>query len=276
MNEKVEQVEGEVLDTMPTAQQQASTALATTENPYMRMAEMAMSTGKVDQLDRLLDLQIKWDTEQARRAFVAAMSDFKAAAGAITIRKSKNVSFDTNKGKTEYAHAELHDITRALVPEMAKHGLSHRWNVSQKPDWITVECIVSHRDGHSERVEMGGPPDQSGGKNVIQAIASTKTYLERYTFLAITGMATGGELDYDGRQPPQAKDVEYLSEEQQATLRDLIEAYVNNVGKFMDWISSQAGYRVDTLADVPADCYDRIHMQLASFRRNKLESGTDG
>lgn len=271
MNEKVEQVEGEVLDTMPSAQQQTGTALAQAENPYMRMAEKALTTGSVDQLDRLLDLQIKWDAEQARRAYTAAMSAFKSEAGDITIRKSKHVSFKTTKGTTEYNHAELHDITRALVPLLAKHGLSHRWDVSQTKDWITVRCIMSHRDGHSEMVEMGGPPDESGGKNTIQAIASTKTYLERYTLLAITGVATGGELDNDGRAPQTDKEVEYLSDEQQAALQDLIEAYVNNVGKFMDWVGSQAGYSVDSLAEVPARCYDRIHMQLASFRRAQQE-----
>ena len=137
-------MEGEVLDSMPTAQQHTGTALAQAENPYMRMAEKALTTGSVDQLDRLLDLQIKWDAEQARRAYTAAMSAFKAEAGGITITKSKHVSFKTTKGTTAYDHAELHDITRALVPLLAKHGLSHRWDVAQTKDWITVRCIMSH------------------------------------------------------------------------------------------------------------------------------------
>ena len=193
-------IEGEVLDSMPTvAREPASTALAQQENPFQHMAMVAMEKGAVDQLDKLLDLQLKWDAEQARRAFVASMAEFKAEAGGITIAKSKNVKFKTSSGVTEYDHAELHDITRALVPVLAKHGLSHSWNVTQANAAITVECIMSHRAGHSERVSMTAPADASGGKNNIQAIASTKTYLERYTLLAATGMATGGELDDDGR-----------------------------------------------------------------------------
>lgn len=193
-------IEGEMLDSMPTvAREPASMALAPQENPFQHMAMVAMEKGAVDQLDRLLDLQLKWDAEQARRAFVASMAEFKAEAGHITIAKSKSVRFKTNSGMTEYDHAELHDITRALVPVMAKHGLSHSWNVTQAGGAITVECIMSHRAGHSERVAMSAPADASGGKNNIQAIASTKTYLERYTLLAATGMATGGEMDDDGR-----------------------------------------------------------------------------
>lgn len=264
-------MEGEVLDSMPAAQ--AGTAMAPQqENPFQHMAMVAMEKGAVDQLDKLLDLQLKWDAEQARRAFVAAMAEFKAEAGGITIVKSKRVSFQTNKGKTEYDHAELHDITRALVPVLAKHGLSHSWSVTQGSNGITVDCIMSHRAGHSERVSMNAPPDDSGGKNSIQAIASTKTYLERYTFLASTGMATGGELDNDGRSAAPPPEVTYITDEQQQILRDLIETYVNNVGKFMDWISSQVGWTVNELADIPSTCYDRVHTQLGAIRRQKVEA----
>jgi hypothetical protein len=42
---------------------------------------------------------------------------------------------------------------------------------------------------------MGGPPDTGGAKNLIQARASTKTDLERYTLKAICGVAEGGEDD---------------------------------------------------------------------------------
>ena len=70
-------IEGEVLDSMPTvAREPASTALAQQENPFQHMAMVAMEKGAVDQLDKLLDLQLKWDAEQARRAFVASMAEF--------------------------------------------------------------------------------------------------------------------------------------------------------------------------------------------------------
>ena len=51
--------------------------------------------------------------------------------------------------------------------------------------------------GHSESVTLSAPPDDSGKKNNIQQIASTVTYLERYTLLAATGTAVK-EQDDDG------------------------------------------------------------------------------
>lgn len=166
-------------------------------NPFQQMAMVAINSGKVEQLGQLLELQQKWEADQARKAFVAAMVLFKAEP--IHIGKNKLVSFKTSTGKTEYNHAELVDVTNALVPAMARHGLSHDWSLSQDSGAITVICTITHRDGHSKSVSMTAPPDQSGGKNTIQAIASTKTYLERYTLLAATGVATGGEIDDDAR-----------------------------------------------------------------------------
>lgn len=54
---------------------------------------------------------------------------------------------------------------------------------------------------------MGGPPDTGGAKNAIQARASTKTYLERYTLKAITGLSEQND-DNDGR----GLDVDLLAE----------------------------------------------------------------
>jgi hypothetical protein len=81
---------------------------------------------------------------------------------------------------------------------LADHGLSHRWETEQKDNLIRVTCILTHALGHSERVVLEARPDDSGKKNAIQQVGSTVTYLQRYTLLAITGMATTDQDD-DGR-----------------------------------------------------------------------------
>lgn len=271
-------IEGDILDSMPD-HPPANTALTTSENPYMAMAMRAMDTGKVDQLDKLLDLQMRWDAEQARKAFVAAMADFKAEAGGITITKSKQVRFTTQKGVTEYMHAELHDITRALVPVMARHGLSHRWVPEQAGKDIKVTCVMTHRDGHSESVSMVAQADDSGGKNSIQSIASTKTYLERYTLLAATGIATGGEHDDDGRSfnSGPVPEMVCITEEQAKILSDLMNAYVANQPKFMDWVrGATKDSGIQQMADLQAVHFDLVHAQLGRLRKQKIEKDTAG
>jgi ERF superfamily len=150
----------------------------------------------LEYIGKLLDLRERSLAMEARKAYVKSMAAFKTES--ITIRRSKEVGYKTREGDfVGYTHAELSDVTDAVGPAMAKHGLSFAWNILQGNGLITVECVITHELGHSEKVVMSGPPDNSGKKNVIQQTASTITYLQRYTLLAVTGMSTKG-MDDDG------------------------------------------------------------------------------
>lgn len=155
---------------------------------------MAVEQGAdLDKLEKLMALQERWEAGEARKAFTAAMTGFRSEP--VDIFKNKEVAFSG----TRYSHAELSDVTAAINPALARHDLSFRWDVQQEGAQITVACILTHIAGHSERISMAGPPDDSGKKNRIQQIASTVTYLQRYTLLAITGMSTKDVIDDDGR-----------------------------------------------------------------------------
>lgn len=168
---------------------------ATTPSDLLAMA--VQQGADLDKLQKLMDLQDRWEANEARKAFTVAMTGFKAEP--VQILKRKNVSFTTRDGDTtSYNHAELSDITDAIGPALAKHQLSFRWNIHQEGGSIKVDCILMHARGHSEQVTMFAAPDASGKKNAIQQVASTTTYLQRYTLLAITGMSTKG-MDDDGR-----------------------------------------------------------------------------
>lgn len=146
------------------------------------------------QIEKLMDLKDRYDANEARKAFVVAMAEFKKTAP--TILKDKNVSFTG----TSYSHATLGGICEVVISSLAEHGLSHDWDTVQ-PDngMIEVTCIITHLMGHSKRTTMKAPPDNSGKKNAIQQIASTVTYLQRYTLLGACGLATSDTPDDDGR-----------------------------------------------------------------------------
>lgn len=161
--------------------------------------------GNVEQLNHMMDLQDRWEANEARKAFTVAMTGFKAEP--VEIFKRKEVAFLDVK----YKHAELSDITDAIGAALAKHSLSYRWNIHQEAGAIKVDCILTHVLGHSETVTMSGAPDASGKKNAIQSIASTTTYLQRYTLLAITGMSTKG-MDDDGRGGERDPEIDPVAE----------------------------------------------------------------
>jgi hypothetical protein len=152
--------------------------------------------GSIDQLEKFMDLQRKWEADQARKAYVEDMAAFKLNPPTIT--KDKHVSFKTSTGKTEYDHATIGNVTNAIIGALAQHGFSHSWKTEQRDGQVIVTCSITHRLGHSESVTLQAPPDQSGGKNNIQAIISAQTYLQRHSLLAATGLATHDQADDDG------------------------------------------------------------------------------
>lgn len=159
-------------------------------SPIEQMMAAVNSGVSLESLDKMMELQERWEAGQAKKAYVKAMAEFKRES--ITILKDREVRF---KG-TAYSHATLASVVSSIVPALSKHGLSHHWEVIQE-NGITVRCVITHEMGHSEAVSMSAPPDSSGSKNFIQQLGSTKTYLERYTLLAITGM-TASDMDDDG------------------------------------------------------------------------------
>ena len=146
----------------------------------------------VAKLEALLKVKQQWDAEEARKAFVVALNKFKTDPPTLT--KNKHVKFN----QTEYKHATLDQVSLVVGKGLAAVGISHRWAVDQEDGEIKVACVLTHDQGHSERVQMTATADTSGSKNSIQAIGSTVTYLQRYTLLAATGMAVQGQDD-DGR-----------------------------------------------------------------------------
>jgi len=188
---------------------------------------------EIDKLQELYALQQRWEADQAKREFVMAMAEAKADAPEII--KEKLVEFKT----TRYFHATIGNVVTTIVPWLAKHGFSHRWSTRQENGLVYVTCVLTHERGHSETCELFAAPDESGGKNLIQALVSTKTYLERHTLLAATGLATSDEDD-DGRAGGSGIDLEEAAVRNQwrahlekiddiATLRlakaDMIDAY---------------------------------------------------
>ncbi len=158
----------------------------------MGSALQAMQAGiPLADLRGLLDLQKDWEANEARKAYVADMAAFKLDPPEIF--KTKNVSITLKDGSAgaAYSHATLGDVCEKIVEGLAQYGFSHRWDTKQ-PDGgqVFVTCTLTHRLGHSESTTLNSSRDETGSKNNIQALASTITYLQRYTLLGASGLAT--------------------------------------------------------------------------------------
>lgn len=175
------------------------TAVAVAPNPLAMVADAIQRGTDPATIKALMDLADRYEATEARKAFVAALNEFKANPPSLT--KNKAVDFQTQKGRTHYRHATLDNVSGIIGEALSKVGISHRWDTEQlEGGLIRVTCVLTHERGHSERTPLQAKPDESGNKNSIQAVGSTVTYLQRYTLLAATGMAVQDGTDDDGRQ----------------------------------------------------------------------------
>lgn len=197
--------------------------MQTTEAPArpLTAVEHAIRSGATpEQLERVLELMVRADNHQLelmrekrrmdeedrkRAAELAFRRDFAAFTGEnIVIPKSKFV----DRGKAgSFWQAEWGTVKTLLAPALSKHGFSLRHNevfgskkwttdgVENDIPWVYVTCYLEHRDGHSERLDLEGPPGDLSANTPVQNMQATGSYLKRQSSLAITGTATADEDD---------------------------------------------------------------------------------
>lgn len=170
-------------------------------------------------IEKMLDLQERFEANEARKAFYQAVADFKRNPPEV-LKDKENSQF--SKGDKKAMYVSLGNLVKTVNPALGEHGLSASWEINQAEKLVKVSCKLSHRFGHSETVTMEAPPDISGGnaKNPIQQIKSTVTYLRAATFEAVTGIAATEEanIDDDGN----GAETEYISSDQVIEINDLI------------------------------------------------------
>lgn len=153
-------------------------------------------------LRELLAVQREWEAGEAKKAFTRAKAALKADLPTV-LAKDKLVEFDGKSGsKTSYRHTTLAAAMDAVTEPLVKHGFDASWKtkIVEKGE-VEVTCVLTHSEGHSDSTALRAPPDASGRKNPAQAVASTVTILERYTLLALLGIATRDQVEPEGRAP---------------------------------------------------------------------------
>lgn len=224
----------------------------------MEILERAVAQGaNVETLDKLMTLQERWEKNLARKAFDNAMSAAKAEIPVI--EKTRTVDFVGRTGiRTNYRHEDMAGIARTVDPLLTKHGLSYRYRTETKEGIVTVTCIVSHRDGHSEENSLSAGRDETGNKNNIQAVGSTITYLQRYTLKAALGLAASDDDD------TKHISVGALLNDAQATeITSLALEVRADMDKFLRYLG------VESISDIPALRFKEAKEALEAKRATK-------
>lgn len=219
------------------------------------LIEIAVRSGaSVETLERLMALQERHQANEARRQYVESLARFKALG--LYVKKNREVN--QGQGRPSYRHATLDNIIATLSPALAQEGLNATWSTEQHAGGgVTVTCILRHAAGHSESVSLTAQLDTGPGRNAIQSLGSSITYLQRYTLMAITGVAASDQDD-DGAKSD--KRGGFITPEQ----LDEVTALMHEVNADFEGFLRFA--KVAALADIPKSDFRRIMAALEAKR----------
>ena len=175
-------------------------------HPLVRMMRESGAVVDTATIGEMMRLQREWEAGEAKRAYTSALVALKRDLPTV-IGRDRTVDFKNREGKrTYYTHASLAGVMDAVTESLTAHGFSLGWEPSTDKGQVTVTCRLTHAGGHSEASTISAPIDVSGNKSPAQGVASTITLLQRYTALAILGIATADMKEPQGEADPLAVD----------------------------------------------------------------------
>ncbi len=223
------------------------------KTPMEMATDFLNANGDLTSLKEMMVLQREHDAYQAKKAYTKAMAEAKKNPPKIF--KTKQVGFASkkpNKGPTNYKHADLGDVTGKINEWLANVCISSSFIPDQSQTGIKITCTLTHELGHSESVSLFAGADTTGNKNGIQAIGSTISYLERYTILALTGLATHDQDD-DGNK---FESVKFISETQVSELTDLINEKIKVASDYLEHLD------IKSIEELPEQRFNATKSEL--------------
>jgi hypothetical protein len=206
-------------------------------NPLAVYQSLVAQGTDPDKLAKLLDLQERWERNQAVKAFSIAKLECKSELP-VVVRDKKG-----DKGM----YPSLEHVSREIDPFVTKHGFTHDFGTktSQKDNCITVTLTVSHRDGHSEVRELVDIPHDTAGpkgtpnKSAVQGLVSSTSFAQRKLKLMYWDITVADE-DRDGAAP-----TEKITEAEVESLRTMLMETGSDIARFCK------AYAVERIEDLP-------------------------
>jgi hypothetical protein len=216
----------------------------------------------IDKLERLLEMQERVITRNARTAYYDALAEMQPHLPVI----SERGGIKDRNGNVQSTYALWEDVNEAIRPILVQYGFALSFKVRRTENEIITTGVLSHRDGHREETELSLPTDTSGSKNAVQAVGSSTSYGKRYTAFALLNITSTGEDD-DGQAGGAP---EPMDNARRKLLYDLADAVGADKEKFCKYL------KVASLAELPASKYDLALAKLKEKDPAKAEAFLTG
>lgn len=220
------------------------------------MIMAALSGGAdLEKLEKLLDIQERWEKNEARKAFASCFAMAQSNIGSVIKTKFN--------AQTKSKYADLSDVIDTAKPEYTKEGFSVIFYEGDTPlsEHTRVYADVLHKSGHKETYHFDVPLDGKGiqgnaNMTKIHGKASSVAYGRRYLMCMIWNIPTA---DNDGN----TEAIELIGNRELHIIRDLLiakELSESGLAKYMG---------VEKIEDIKASDYMKA---LAAINAKKKDA----
>lgn len=219
----------------------------------------------VDKIEKFLELKMKYEANEARKAF---NSDMVLAQAGMPI-----VPRDKQNTQTNSWYSKYETILKHVKPIYTGAGFSLVFYEGEtvKAGCIRVMVDIMHKAGHTETKYADIPLDMAGIKGTVNKTAthgkgSSFSYGRSYLIKMVFNIPTGDDDDGNAAGSEQ-KDV-IITAAQAKEIDDLVRQTESDHGKVLGY-AGKIGKDVDNYAELTLDQYNKIKAQLKSKEKSK-------
>lgn len=213
------------------------------------------------QLEKLMDLQERWEANQARKQFAEAMARFQAKCPRIAKTGRARVKMKSG-GEYGYTYPKLDQILSTIQPHLDANGLSVAFSDFRIEGTIlSLSCVVRHAGGHAEEFPFAVPVDEGMSINKMQQVGVSNSYCKRYALCNALNLV-GADMDTDGNLP--GDEPKAITDKQVVQIREHLEALEVDEAEFCKFL------KVEDLESLPASGFGRA-MNAINAKRRQVE-----
>jgi len=235
------------------------------DNSPTTLIEKAIAGGaNLEQLEKVLLMQERWEKNQAKKAFNAAM---------VEVHKNIPVivkSLDNNQTHSKYASLDIIVSKTKAIYTAEGFSISFYEGETSKENHIRICADVTHCLGHKEQYHYDVPLDGKGIKGntnmtSIHAKASSTSYARRYLMCMVWNIPTGDDTDgnmTDGNMPE-----EKITAEQVKELADELHVVNIDLNKFY------AYFKINDIQELPKTRFKAAKIAIEQVKKRKMNGG---
>jgi hypothetical protein len=159
----------------------------------------------VEKAKALMDLYLKgqrgMQEMQDEREYYQRMADFKQNPPEVIKRLTAKIRGQSKSGNNyefEVPYADLNAFADAAMADLAQRGITWDFEVIDKPDMLTVTCLLHYGLYTRRGSTINGDPKLLQSPNPFMQKGAAQSFLMRYSFCASTGLTATLPSDKNG------------------------------------------------------------------------------